>query len=276
MSMTAEMFEVEPFRHELEAGARSARGVRSMSRRPVSKPWPSFRKRRILRTPSIYGGWGGAAPDSAAEPQAEPEPPPSAGSPEYVRWLQATLNRAIGGTLPMDGVMSPAVRDAIREFQRNNQLPASGYIGPDTEAALRRVGAGSESEQPEFERETGSGDDVLAVDAALSRSKALPIRFVLKALGRPPVPGLYRFFAADGRFYTGMATDLRRRIIQHLWCLSHFGMETKNHRLVLCRMPGKTSEQIRSIEAAINRYHKNNSLRLNRTTELEFIQLSRL
>jgi predicted GIY-YIG superfamily endonuclease len=277
MNTTAEVFEIEPFRHELEVGARSARGsARSAPRRPVSKPWPSFRKRRNLRTPSIYGGSGGTAPDAGAEPQAEPEPPPSVASPEYVRWLQSTLNRAIGGALPVDGVMSAAVRDAIRKFQRNNRLPVSGYIGPDTEYALRRVRAGSEREQLEFEWEAGLRGDALAVDAALSRSKALPIRFVLKSLGRQPVPGLYRFFAADGRFYTGMATDLRQRIIQHLWCLSHFGIETRDHRLVLCRMPGKINEQIRAIEAAINRHHNDNASRLNRTTELEFLELSRL
>jgi hypothetical protein len=277
MNTTAEIFEIEPFQHELEAEARPARGgVRSAPRRPVSKPWPSFRKRRILRTPSIYGGWGGTAPDAGAEPKAEPEPPPAAGSPEYVRWLQSTLNRAIGGSLPIDGVMSAAVRDAIREFQRNNRLPASGYIGSDTESALRRVSAGSEREQLEFEWEAGLRGDALAVDGALSRSRALPIRFILKSLGRQPVPGLYRFFTADGRFYTGVAGDLRQRIIQHLWCLSHFGIETRNHRLVLCRTPGKTNEQIRAIEVAINRHHKDNSFRLNRTTELEFLALSRL
>jgi predicted GIY-YIG superfamily endonuclease len=277
MNNTTEIFEIEPFRHELEIRGRLARGsARSAPRRPVSKPWPSFRKRRILRTPSIYGGWGGTTPDAGAEPQAEPGPPPSMASPEYVRWLQSTLNRAIGGTLPVDGVMSAAVRDAIREFQRNNRLPVSGYIGPDTESALRRVGAGSERQQLEFEWEAGLRGDALAADAALWRSKALPIRFVLKSLGRQQVPGLYRFFAADGRFYTGMATDLRQRIIQHLWCLSHFGIEAKDHRLVLCRMPGKTKEQIRDIEAAINRHYKDDGRRLNRTTELEFLELGSL
>ena len=150
------------------------------------------------------------------------------------------------------------------------------YIGPDTESALRRVDAGSERGELELEWETGLSGDARAVDAALSQSKALPIRFVLKSLGRQSVPGLYRFFTPDGRFYTGMAVDLRHRILQHLWCLSHFGIETRHHRLVLCRMPGKSGEQVRAIEAAINGHHKNNSFRLNRTTELEFLELSGL
>jgi predicted GIY-YIG superfamily endonuclease len=169
--------------------------------------------------------------------------------------------------------MSDAVRDAIRDFQRKNQLPVSGYIGPDTESALRRVGADSQGGELEFEWVSELSGDALTTDTALSQSRAQPIRFVLKSLGKQPVPGLYRFFTADGRFYTGMAIDLRRRIIQHLWCLSHFGVGTKNHRLVLYRMPGKTSDQIRVIEVAINRYNKNNALRLNKTTELEFLEL---
>jgi hypothetical protein len=41
-------------------------------------------------------------------------------------------------------------------------------------------------------------------------------------------------------------------------------------------MPGKSGEQVRAIEAAINGHHKNNSFRLNRTTELEFLELSGL
>jgi len=275
MSTTADIFEIAPFQHEFEAGARFARGARAVSRGRTSapKPLPSFRKRRVSRTPWIYRGWADHPPVTAVEPQAEPEPS-SAASSEYVRWLQSTLNHAIGSTLPNDGIMSDAVRDAIRDFQRKNRLPVSGYIGPDTESALRRVRADSQGGELEFEWVSELSGDALTTDTALSQSRAQPIQFVLKSLGKQPVPGLYRFFTADGRFYTGMAIDLRRRIIQHLWCLSHFGVGTKNHRLVLYRMPGKTSDQIRVIEVAINRYHKNNALRLNKTTELEFLELS--
>src|SRR5262249_36550431 len=129
---------------------RAPRGPRAP--RAGSKPWPSFRQRRVARTPSIYGGWGGYAPVPGAEPRREPEPASAAPS-ENVRWLQSTLNRAIGGALPIDGVMSGAVRDAIREFQRKNRLPVSGYVGPDTDAALRRVDGGPEAGELEFETE---------------------------------------------------------------------------------------------------------------------------
>ena len=48
----------------------------------------------------------------------------------------------MGSRLPIDGVMSAAVRSAIRDFQRKNRLPVSGYIGPDTD---RRCGAWTEA-----------------------------------------------------------------------------------------------------------------------------------
>ena len=279
MSTTHEFFEIEPFRHELENEARrgggSARRVPRGPRGPATKPWPSFRKRRTERASSIYGGSGGYPDAADPEPQAGTEPA-SVESLEYVRWLQSTLNRAVGAALPIDGVMSATVRDAIRTFQQRNRLPASGYIGPDTEAALRRVGTGSGSNEFEFEWEFELSGDALAADRALSQSRALPIRFALKSLGKQTIPGLYRFFANDGRHYTGMAADLRRRIIQHLWCLSHLGVETKNHRLVLYRMDGKTAEQVRSVEASINKHYKGKNVRLNATTELEVLELSNL
>src|SRR5262249_37442571 len=154
--------------------------------------------------------------DAIPEPQAEPVPSSTASS-EYIRWLQSTLNRAIGSTLQVDGVMSGAVRDAIRDFQQRNRLPVSGYVGPDTDAALRRIDGGSDIGELELSSEES------AADSALGKSRATTIGAALKRLrdaearaGGKPVPGLYRFFAEDGRFYTGMAEkSLRARILQH-------------------------------------------------------------
>src|SRR5215831_15257776 len=163
MSTTAEIFEIVPFQHEVRG--RFAGGARRLprSRGPASKPWPSFRKRRILRTPWIYRVRGGYLSDTVLEPQAEPIPSSTASS-EYVRWLQSTLNRVIGGTLPVDGIMSAAVRDAIRDFQQRNRLPVSGYVGPDTDAALRRARSDSSGSELEFELsgEAKQADAILA------------------------------------------------------------------------------------------------------------------
>jgi predicted GIY-YIG superfamily endonuclease len=193
--------------------------------------------------------------------------------------MQSTLNRAIGSRLPIDGVMSAAVRDAIRNFQRKNRFPVSGYIGPDTDAALRRVDGGAEIGELEFEWELELTPDARTAESALGKTRAKSIKAALSGLQKAPVPGLYRFFAEDNRFYTGMAAkDLRRRILQHAWCLSHLGIAKRNYRLALYPMPGKSRDQIRAIEKAINQHHKdkNPRLRLNVNTELEFLELSNL
>jgi len=284
MSMTGEIFEIEPFRHEIEGEKPSAALRAARGRSVAPKSWPSFRKRRTLRAPSAYGGSGGYAPTGDAEPAAEPQPA-SAASSEHVRWLQSTLNRAIGTALPIDGAMSAAVRDAIRDFQRKNRLPVSGYIGPDTDAALRRVDGGSEIGELELEWELELTPDARTAESALGKTRAKPIGAVLRQLRAQeastgkPVPGLYRFFAEDNRFYTGMAAkDLRRRILQHAWCLSHLGIAKRNYRLALYPMSGKNRDQIRAIEIAINQHHRNKNphLLLNAQTELEFLELSNL
>ena len=94
---------------------------------PVRKPSPSsFRPRgprRVIREP--YG--------LVSQPYSrEPEPSGS----EHVRWVQHSLNRILGLRLPLDGIMGPEIRSAIRSFQKREKLPVTGIVGPDTERAL--------------------------------------------------------------------------------------------------------------------------------------------
>ena len=63
----------------------------------------------------------------------------AARSPEYIRWVQRSLNEVMGLRLPMDGVAGPATRGAVRSFQARVGLPASGIAGTDTEDALKAV-----------------------------------------------------------------------------------------------------------------------------------------
>ena len=44
--------------------------------------------------------------------------------------------------LPVDGVMTAATRSIVRSFQRRENLPVSGIVGPDTEDALKRACGG--------------------------------------------------------------------------------------------------------------------------------------
>jgi hypothetical protein len=62
-------------------------------------------------------------------------------SPDYVRWVQDSLNKILDLRLAVDGVMGPATRSAIRSFQQSSGLTADGIVGQQTEAALMRAGA---------------------------------------------------------------------------------------------------------------------------------------
>ena len=64
-------------------------------------------------------------------------------SPVYVRWYQQALNRIQDAGLSVDGRRSPRTRAAVRRFQASSGLPRTGSVGPKTESALIRAGAGN-------------------------------------------------------------------------------------------------------------------------------------
>ena len=143
-----EEFDAEPADVEWEEEARRGRsfgGRRSASRprtpsrgrRPINRPrppkrWPWWVKRRP-RGP--FGGAGSLAIDN--------EPPEGT---EYIRWAQSSLNAIMGLQLPIDGIMGPATRSAVRSFQQRQGLPVDGIVGPDTERALITARAGQPPE----------------------------------------------------------------------------------------------------------------------------------
>ena len=65
-------------------------------------------------------------------------------SPDYIRWVQSSLNRAEGLRLAVDGILGPATRSAIRNFQQRQGLSVDGIVGPQTEARLKAL-AGARS-----------------------------------------------------------------------------------------------------------------------------------
>jgi peptidoglycan hydrolase-like protein with peptidoglycan-binding domain len=79
----------------------------------------------------------GAPPEGAPAAGAPPEAvPPTPEGSEHVRWLQDSLNRVLGLRLPVNGIMGPETRSAVRSFQERERLPVTGIAGPDTERAL--------------------------------------------------------------------------------------------------------------------------------------------
>ena len=65
--------------------------------------------------------------------------------PDYVRWVQQSLNRLTGSRIKVDGVLGAQTRAAVQAFQRRRGLVADGVVGPSTESALVAAGAGPPS-----------------------------------------------------------------------------------------------------------------------------------
>jgi hypothetical protein len=147
-------------------GARSlgrgfARPLRMMSKRSAAPPpVPRTGKPKIPpypepRVPPYPRWWPRGAIDVpygvALEPYpVVPEPYPAEPAPtgsEYMRWAQSALNDVLGLQLPLHGIGDDATRDAIRSFQRREQLPADGVVGPDTERALLAARSGTSPQQ---------------------------------------------------------------------------------------------------------------------------------
>ena len=116
---------VQPARYR-RLSARPGRPPVRPPRPPIPPYWPPRRP-----------GW---PPVVVYEPAGAVLAPAPEGS-EYVRWVQNTLNQVMSLRLPVDGIMGPETRSAIRSFQQKQRLPVDGIVGPETERALTEAGA---------------------------------------------------------------------------------------------------------------------------------------
>jgi peptidoglycan hydrolase-like protein with peptidoglycan-binding domain len=122
---------------------------------------------------------------------------------EFVRWVQASLNRVLSLRLPVTGILGPETRSAVRDFQRSQGLPVTGVVGPDTERALIAALAGRAPAEPariapaepaEPEPSEGELDD-LELETGSGRSDPQYVRWIQQSLNR--IMGLR--LAVDGR-----------------------------------------------------------------------------
>jgi hypothetical protein len=145
---------------------------RHIRRRPLGRPKPPPR-------PS----WPSKHPRPPRRPRPTwmstvvlPEPPPIQEGSEFVRWVQDTLNRVMNTQLPVDGIIGPETRDAIRDFQRRERLPVNGIAGPETKQALieaRRRRSSNSSEHEIFEDEQFLGSLVAPLSAITAAPPAI-------------------------------------------------------------------------------------------------------
>lgn len=60
----------------------------------------------------------------------------------YIKWIQSSLNKILKLNLAVDGISGQYTKSAIRSFQSRYGLTADGIVGPVTEGALIKAGAG--------------------------------------------------------------------------------------------------------------------------------------
>jgi peptidoglycan hydrolase-like protein with peptidoglycan-binding domain len=110
--------------------------------------------------------------------------------------VQHTLNQVLGTNLPVDGVMGPDTRDAVRQFQQRQGLPVDGILGPQTERALADARArpaappqnggsappqnGGGAAPPTDQQELGAA----GWQGEVSRSSSAYVRWVQESLNR--------------------------------------------------------------------------------------------
>jgi len=64
-----------------------------------------------------------------------------------VTWAQGCLAQLIGQWVPQDGIMGPATRQAIVQFQMQQQLPSTGMLDDTTVSALQAACSGQQAAQ---------------------------------------------------------------------------------------------------------------------------------
>ena len=166
---------------------------------------------------------------------------PNRRSPDYIRWVQRSLNRLIGSRLAVDGAIGRQTRDAVRAFQQRRGLPADGVVGPATERALIAAGAGQPpagagpagrpgpAPAPPGPRPATlaggippvtSGDPVVLRNAELARSMGWDIIYGAIAgwiLGFREVPTLERFTLAVADWQRGRGLPVTRLLDAETW-----------------------------------------------------------
>jgi hypothetical protein len=64
-------------------------------------------------------------------------------------------------------------------------------------------------------------------------------------------PGVYTIYKGQRHLYVGKSRDLRRRLQQHLWCLTHMGVDLGEYSVRLTPMRGATPNQLQRVESAV-------------------------
>jgi outer membrane protein OmpA-like peptidoglycan-associated protein len=113
-------------------------GNTSSNRKNISSPSPAQIVFPSTLSESSFAGWNTAWEARDVDRN----------SPDYIRWVQSSLNQIIGSQLVVDGLMGFKTRAAVRSFQQQRGLVADGIVGRQTDQALRVALSGDSSVPP--------------------------------------------------------------------------------------------------------------------------------
>jgi hypothetical protein len=144
------------------------------------------------------------------------------------QWALDNLGLSDGGPGFKIGTGAP-IPDAWRTWGRSGGTPAT----PELELDEAEV---------ELESWRGAPEGVVASEVTLPQAIADP---------RAASPGIYTIYRQGQRLYVGRARQLRRRLQQHLWCLTHLGVGVEGYSVKLTPMHGASPAQLQRVEAAV-------------------------
>ena len=70
-------------------------------------------------------------------------PPINVANPEFVRWVQTSLNKLSNAKLSLDGIWGPITRAAVRTFQQQQGLTPDGIAGGQTTQRIQQLLSGA-------------------------------------------------------------------------------------------------------------------------------------
>ncbi|MGJ7507422.1 GIY-YIG nuclease family protein [Variovorax sp. GT1P44] len=243
-----EAFEIdEAFAGEIGRGRMPPRGLsqraaarrpprpvqRAAQRRPPARP-PRPRP-RLPRPPLPWPPVGGGyALPFVAEPFGVPP-----GSDTW-RCVQECLQRGPSAAAsappeatPEDGPDTGAGAPPDASASAPSDTPADA---PAQEFEFQPLSRGTDSWRGEAEAELAPGTMSLSTAIADPRSVGA---------------GIYTIYKNGERLYVGRANSLRRRLQQHLWCLTHLKLGPGRFSVKLTPMRGATPAQLGRVEAAV-------------------------
>jgi hypothetical protein len=168
------------------------------------------------------------------------------------QWAVDTLGLSDGGPGFKVGTGKP-ILDAWRTWGRSGiaapVAPELEFTAEEDEQAYEDEGQNAYERGDEYEDR--AGNELWRGEPEGEVTPGLLTLAAAIADPRSVGPGIYTLYKNGQRLYVGRANQLRRRLQQHLWCLTHLKLGVGRFHVKLTPMRGATPAQLGRVEAAV-------------------------